>query len=246
MYFDALAGKTVVVTGGAGGIGRALCLQLAEVGADILIVDSDQARLDSVVAELAEAPIKAIGVRSDISSPAACRSALEMAPGHLISLVNLAGVFEPDGDDFQTTEVWNRAIAHCLTNAKDMSLAFAELVQETIIGRIVMTSSLAANRGAHDYYSYSAAKSGLLGLTRALSRRFAPGITVNSVAPGIIMTGMPDPVIADRGEKVLADIPLGRFGEPAEVASVIMFLISDAAAYVTGQNINIDGGIISS
>lgn len=234
-----------MVTGGAGGIGVALARQLASAEADILIVDQNQSKIDKLVRELSGRASKIVGICSEISDFAACKKVLADPPSELIGLVNLAGVFEPDSDDSTDPVVWDRAIAHNLTNCKNMSLAFAELVPKTHIGKIVMTSSLAANRGAFDHYSYTAAKAGLKGLTRAFCRRFAPDITVNCICPGIIMTGMPDRVLADRGDKVKAEIPLKRFGEPEEVASVIMFLISDAASYVSGQNINIDGGTIN-
>lgn len=245
MFFDTLKGKTVVVTGGAGGIGSALAPQLAMAEADILIVDPNQSKIDKLVRELGEGVSKVVGIHSDLSDFAACKDVLAHAPSELIGLVNLAGVFEPDMDDPNDAVVWERAIAHNLTNSKNMSLAFAELAPKTHTSKIVMTSSLAANRGAFDHYSYTAAKAGLKGLTRAFCRRFAPNITVNCICPGIIMTGMPDRVLADRGDAIRAEIPLKRFGEPEEVASVIMFLISDAASYVTGQNINIDGGTIN-
>lgn len=122
-----------------------------------------------------------------------------------------------------------------------MCLAFEEAVPDSELGRIVLTSSLAANRGAFDHYSYTVAKAGLLGLTRAFSKRFAPRIVVSCVYPGIILTGMPDCVLADRRERVLSEIPLKRFGEPEEVANVIMFRISDAVSYVSGQSVIIDG-----
>jgi len=244
MYFDSLKGKTVVVTGGAGGIGAELCRHLVRIGADLLVIDIDRSKLDGLLGELADASGTVRGVCSAIESAADCVDALKQAPSELVGLANLAGVFESDGAGDDET-VWARALAHNLTNAKTMSLAFAEQASRTHTGRIVMTGSMAGNRGAREYVAYSAAKAGLFGLTRALSRRLAPDITVNSVAPGIVLTDMPARVLADRREKRLAMIPLKRFGEPRDVAGVIIFLLSDAAAYITGQNINIDGGQIN-
>lgn len=168
-----------------------------------------------------------------------------MAPTNPVALVHLAGVFEPDTNKNADYTVWDRAIDHNLKNARDMCLAFVEATSKDSLSRIVLTSSLAANRGSFDHYSYSVAKAGLIGLTRAFSKRFAPNTVVNGVAPGIILTGMPDRILANRRERVLAEIPLKRFGEPEEVANVIMFLISDAVSYVSGQIINIDGGTIN-
>ena len=176
---------------------------------------------------------------------AECRRLLDAAPSKPIALVHLAGIFEPDGIPGQDGAVWERAIDHNLKNARNMCLAFGEAASGDELSRIVLTSSLAANRGAFDYISYSAAKAGVIGLTRALSRRYAPNTVVNCISPGIIMTGMPDRVLAERGNRVLSEIPLKRFGEPDEVARVAVFLISDAVSYMTGQTINIDGGTIN-
>jgi NAD(P)-dependent dehydrogenase (short-subunit alcohol dehydrogenase family) len=113
-------------------------------------------------------------------------------------------------------------------------------------GRIVFISSLAFNRGSPDHISYSMAKGALVGLTRALSRRFGKkGILVNALAPGIIDTAMPAKIIESRGDELLDSIPLGRFGLPEEIAGVVAFLLSSDSSYITGQLINVDGGIIN-
>src|SRR5208337_3724246 len=109
--------------------------------------------------------------------------------------------------------------------------------------RIVLTSSVAYRRGSADGVPYAAAKGGIVGLTRALSRKLAPDVLVNAIAPGLIETGMADPVVAERREADREEIPLKRFGKPPEVASVIRFLCSPDASYITGQTITIDGGI---
>ncbi len=109
--------------------------------------------------------------------------------------------------------------------------------------RIVFASSVAFRRGSPDYAAYGAAKGGIVGLTRSLSRKFAPDILVNAVAPGVIETRMAATTIAERGDRYLQDIPLRRFGLASDVASVIRFLCSRDSSYITGQTITIDGGI---
>jgi len=246
MFYSSLKNKTVVVTGGAGGIGVELIKLLCEIKADILVIDPNKSSLSKLKASLNEVHNKIVYVASDLSTVKKCQNALKKAPSDLISLVHLAGTFEPDKDEVANTTIWESSIANNLTNARDMCLLFAETAVPSDVNRkIVLVSSLAANRGSYDHYSYTAAKAGLIGLTRAFSKRFAPTILVNCVAPGIIMTDMPAKVLADRADTVRGEIPLKRFGEPSEVASVILFLISDAASYVSGQVINIDGGTIN-
>ena len=123
------------------------------------------------------------------------------------------------------------------------STRFAKGRQHREPARIVLTSSVAYRRGSAGYPPYAAAKAGLVGLMRSLSRRLAPDVLVNAVAPGVIETRMAAETIAERGGDYLRDIPLRRFGQPEEIARVIRFLCSDDASYVTGQTITIDGGL---
>lgn len=244
MFFDSLKGRTVVITGAAGGIGTPLTRLCEKIGVDLLLLDCNSEGLRGLQNRL-NASSRFVAETSELLSFSECKRLVKLAPSSPIALVHLAGVFEPDLDDNSDYHVWDRAFDHNLKNARNMCLAFEEAVPHNELGRIVLTSSLAANRGAFDHYSYTAAKAGLIGLTRAFSKRFAPRIVVNCVCPGIILTGMPDRVLADRQEQVLSEIPLQRFGEPEEVANVMMFLISDAVSYVSGQSVNIDGGTIS-
>ena len=244
MFFDSLKNRTVIVTGGAGGIGSPLSKLCQQAGADVLALDWDDGKLETLSTTL-NGSTNVVYERSDLSTYEECQRVVALSPSKPVALIHLAGVFEPDSDDHDDYTVWDRAIDNNLKNARDMCLGFSEAASDEGLSRIVLTSSLAANRGAFDHYSYTAAKAGLIGLTRAFSKRFAPNTIVNCVAPGIIMTRMPDRVLADRRDRVLSEIPLKRFGQPEEVASVIMFLISDAVSYVSGQVINIDGGTIN-
>jgi 3-oxoacyl-[acyl-carrier protein] reductase len=124
-----------------------------------------------------------------------------------------------------------------------MAVAFAPCADPRGPARIVLTSSVAYRRGSAGYPPYAAAKGGIVGLTRALSRKLAPDVLVNAVAPGLIDTRMAIPTIAERGDAYKKEIPVQRYGEASEVASVIRFLCSQDSSYVTGQTITIDGGI---
>ena len=159
-------------------------------------------------------------------------------------LIHLAGLFERDPFDPNDHGVWNRAIAANLTNAYDLAVAFATRYDNRDgPARIVLTSSVAYRRGSAGYPPYAAAKAGLVGLTRSLARRLAPDVLVNAVAPGLIDTRMAVDTIAERGEAYKNEIPVKRYGHPAEVASVIRFLCSRDSSYVNGQTITVDGGI---
>ena len=152
---------------------------------------------------------------------------LDSAGAPVAALIHLAGLFERDPFDPNDHGVWDRAIAANLTNAYDLAVAFATRYDNRDgPARIVLTSSVAYRRGSAGYPPYAAAKAGLVGLTRSLARRLAPDVLVNAVAPGLIDTRMAADTIAERGEAYKNEIPLKRYGHPAEVASVIRFLCS--------------------
>ena len=240
------AGRLITLTGGAGGIGRAAARVFLDRGARVHLVDVDADRLDAAAAGL-DAPGRVVTSVSTLESPADCARALTEGGGPSFALVHLAGIFEPDDPAGGDNAQYRRVLDANLTDGYDVAGAWRAHA-DTGAGpaRVVFTSSLAFNRGAARYVAYSAAKGGLVGMTRALARRWAPDVMVNAVAPGIILTGMPDPVIAERRDQLIAEIPVGRFGEPEEVATVIAFLCGPDASYVNGQLINVDGGTIMS
>jgi 3-oxoacyl-[acyl-carrier protein] reductase len=235
-------GKRMVITGGAGGIGVETARAMLAHGAHVVLVDIDAERLAQAQATLGTARIATL--LSAVDTPGACAAALEAAGGPVAALIHLAGLFERDGMVPDDHGVWDRAIAVNLTNAYDLAVAFAtRFDKHDGPARIVFASSVAYRRGSAGYPPYAAAKAGLVGLTRSLSRRFAPDVLVNAVAPGLIDTPMAAETIAARGDAYRNEIPLQRYGRPAEVASVIRFLCSRDSSYVTGQTITVDGGI---
>jgi NAD(P)-dependent dehydrogenase (short-subunit alcohol dehydrogenase family) len=237
------AGRRIVITGGAGGIGSAAALQFLNASASVHLVDVDERRLRDTQARLAPHGAVTWSV-SRLESPQACREAFDAAGGALHALVHMAGLFEDDSlsDD---RGVWQRAIASNLTSAYDASIVFRELRDKQSPGCIVLATSRSFQRGGVGVAAYSAAKGGIVGLTRTFSREFAPDIRVNCVSPGLIRTPMAADLISRAGQQRLAEIPLHRFGEPEDVAGPIVFLCSEAAAYITGQMLTVDGGVIN-
>ena len=234
-------GRQFVVTGGAGGIGQACARDLLERGAQVLLVDVDASRLEAVRAALGGGASLAVHV-SQLASPAQAAAALDAAGRPVFGLIHMAGLFEPDPLDPDDHSAWDRAMASNLTNGYDLAVVYQTRRDTNAVGRIVLCSSGAYRRGVPGRVAYSVAKAGIVGLTRGLSRQFAPHTLVNAVAPNAIKTTMTNSVFQERGDAILATIPLGRFGEPQEIAAVVTFLCGPGASYLTGQTINVDGG----
>jgi NAD(P)-dependent dehydrogenase (short-subunit alcohol dehydrogenase family) len=238
--------RLIVITGGAGGIARESAKLLLAGGARLLLIDPDAAGLEALAAELAGGDRVRTAV-SALATPQECAATLEGVAHPVYALVHLAGIFRPDALEAAQRPLWDRIVAANLTNAFDMAAAVRPRLDPAAVCRMVFASSLAFRRGSFDHIAYSAAKGGIVGLVRALARGLAPGVLVNGLAPGIILTGMPDHIIGEpaRRERLLAETALKRFGQPREVATVIRFLLGEGSSYITGQVINVDGGVIN-
>jgi 3-oxoacyl-[acyl-carrier protein] reductase len=236
--FD-FSGKTVLVTGGSQGIGRATALAFKAAGATVHISGTRAAATDY------DDPLDGLAYhRADMAS-AADRAALAEAvtAGGLDVLVNNAGMGR--GDEY-TQDGFEAVIDVNLNAVMDMCLRCHAALKATR-GGIVNTGSLSSFLGIKEAPAYTASKAGLLGLTRALGDKWAPdGIRVNLVAPGFIRTRMTggSRKDADREARLMKSIPMRRWGEPEEVAGPILFLASDAASYITGQSLAMDGGLM--
>lgn len=244
MMHEDWSGRTVLITGAGGGIGQACARMLNQLGASLVLVD----RNDDALTQLSESLVGAAlhrTIKSDLEGPQECNRVFELA-GPLHALIHMAGIYEADDLGAENRAIWDRTIAVNLGMAFDLVGAAQSKLRSPNGARIVMATSIAYRRGSWDHLAYSASKGGIAGLVRALSRKLAPNVLVNAVAPGIIATAMPAATIAQRGDALRNEIPLKRWGTADEVAGTVVFLCSDAASYITGQIINIDGGMVNS
>jgi 3-oxoacyl-[acyl-carrier protein] reductase len=238
-----------LITGGSRGIGRAACLALAEQGAEVAVHYHSQAQAAGEVVELIrKAGGRAVALQADVSASAAIMALVEQASARLGAidiLVNNAGEMTDASVAVMTDEIWERALSVNLTSAFRCARACLPAMQARGWGRIINIASQAIYTGSVNHAHYAAAKSGLLGLTFSLAKEVgAVGITVNLVSPGRIVTDMILEKIPVREQEWLAQTPLRRLGQPEEVASAIAFLASESASYITGANLNVNGGLV--
>ena len=244
-----LAGKTAVVTGAARGIGRDIAERMARAGASVAMLDVVEDSVVQSAAEVARGGGKTRGYRCDVSSfndAAAIGERIVADFERVDVLVNNAGITRDKLFLRMAEEDWGQVIAVNLTGAFNVTKALAPTMLRQRGGSIINIASVVGLMGNAGQANYAASKAGLIGLTKSLAKEFAPrNVRVNAVAPGFIRTAMTDALPEDVQTQMKQAIPLARFGEPSDVAGVVMFLASDLAGYVTGQVINCDGGLIT-
>ena len=244
-----LDGKTALVTGASRGIGRAIAIRLASEGAAVAINYAGNVKAaEEVKAVIEAAGGRAMLVQADVADSTAVDAMIKAvieAFGQIDILVNNAGITRDGLLMRMKEEDWDAVINTNLKGIFHCTKAVSKLMMKKRYGRIVNMASVVGLIGNAGQSNYAAAKAGVIGFSKSMARELASrGITVNMVAPGFIDTDM-TAVLPDKVRKAMvADIPLGKIGTPENVADAVVFLVSDQASYITGQTINVDGGMV--
>lgn len=242
--FD-LKGRRALVTGASGGIGRQIAKALAGAGARVALSGTRLDALEAVAAEIASDCTILPCNLSDLEAVDGLVPAAEAALGGLDILVNNAGVTRDNIFMRMKDEEWDAVLAVNLTAAFHLTRAVLRPMMKQRFGRIISISSVVGVAGNPGQANYAASKAGLIGMSKALAHEVASrNITVNSIAPGFIASAMTDELNDKQRQAILATIPAGRLGTAEEVAGCVVFLASEAAAYVTGHTLNVNGGML--
>lgn len=243
-----LDGQTAIITGAASprGLGKATAQLFADHGARVVILDLDVAQVEDTAADIGEGHI---GLACDVTRKADCEAAVAVvleAYGQIDILVNNAGITQPLKIMDITHEDYDAVLDVNLLGTLNMSQTVIPHMRERKTGKLINMSSVSAQRGGGIFGGphYSAAKAGILGLTKAMARELAPdGIRSNAICPGFIATDITaGKLTPDMMDQILAGIPMGRAGEASDVAGCALFLASDLSAYVTGSELDVNGG----
>ena len=239
-----LSGKTALVTGGSQGIGAAIALKLAELGANIVIIDRKEAT--DLVNKIEKYGVKAITVLADISNFQEAQNTIDSVLREFTSidiLINNAGINQDSVIWKMTEEQWDNVISVNLKGYFNYIRAVSAVFREQKSGKIINITSINGLRGKFGQTNYSAAKAGIIGMTKTIAKELGKyNVNVNAIAPGLIETEMMKNADESVRENAKAEIVLGRFGQAEDIANLAAFLSSDLARHITGEIIKVDGG----
>lgn len=244
-----LTGKTAIITGASRGIGAEIAHKLAAAGAKIVVnYSGSQEKAEAVVEQIKADGGEAIAVKANVSDAEAVKALVDetmQAFGSIDILVNNAGITRDNLMMRMKDDEWDDVINTNLKGVFICTKAVTRQMMKQRTGRIINISSIVGVMGNAGQANYVAAKAGVIGLTKTTARELASrNITANAIAPGFITTDMTDQLGDDIQKTMLAQIPLGRFGKPEEVAKAVLFLASDDSSYMTGQTLHLDGGMV--
>ena len=242
-----LTGKIALVTGAIRGIGKAIAIQLQALGATVVGTATSEQGATKIAEYLGAGSSKGMGLVLNVTSDdsiAAMFDAIKEAHGGVDILVNNAGITRDNLFMRMKDDEWSDIIDTNLTSVFKVSKAAIRPMMKKRHGRIINIGSVVGTMGNAGQVNYATAKAGLLGFTKSLAREIASrGITVNTVAPGFIDTDMTQTLTDEQKEGIFSQVPANRLGKPEEIASTVAFLASDAAAYITGETIHVNGGM---
>ena len=247
-----MSGRVAVVTGGTTGLGHAIAIGLAEAGADVVPSSRRMEQVEKTAAEIEALRRRSLRVTSDVVNRAsleALRDAVLAQFGKVDILVNAAGITHKSPTLEVSDADWSRVIETNLTGTLRACQVFGSVMVRAGYGRIVNIASLTSFRGFYQVAAYSASKAAVASLTQVLSIELArTGVNVNAIAPGVFPTPLNVSLIqgTPRGEELIQRTPMGRFGEHHEIAGAAVFLASEAASFVTGEVVAVDGGFLAS
>lgn len=242
-------GRVTVITGGGQGIGKAVALACAGLKHRVVIGDLDLEKLTPVIEELKSAGAQEVmAVKVNVAATADVKAMFDQVMerfGRVDILVNNAGITRDTLAIRMKEEDWDAVINVNLKGTFNCCKAVATIMMKQRSGRIVNMASVVGIMGNAGQANYAASKAGVIGLTKTFAKELASrNVTVNAIAPGFIMTAMTDKLPEEVKAKMLEATPLGRFGTPEDIAHVVVFLVSEAAGYMTGQVLRVDGGLV--
>lgn len=242
--FD-LSGQTALVTGASGGIGGAICKALHRCGAEVMVAGTRRVALDALADELGERAHVGVADFADVAAPDRLVKEAEAAMSRVDILINSAGVTRDALALRLSDDDWQTVLDIDLTAAFRLTRAVLRGMVRRRHGRVIGITSVVALSGNAGQANYAAAKAAMIGMSKSIAAEVAGrGITVNCVAPGFIMTAMTDKLAAEQRARLAAAIPAGRFGAAEDVAAAVVYLASAEGAYVTGQTLHINGGMV--